>query len=194
LESFIERFGLLAVFVGAMAEGDSTLLVAGVVAHLGLLRFFPAVACGCAGAFVGDCITYGVGRARADAMQATALYRRLGPHVERLAAHFGAIEIVLTRFIYGTRVASMLFWGVQRFSLPRFVAIDALGCGMWAFILASVGFAFSGSAEILIGKVKRLEVWLLVAVAAAAAAVIVMRLLWRPRLRRQNRWGDDNLE
>ena len=186
MESFIERFGLFAVFVGAMVEGDSTLLVAGVVAHLGLLRFSPAVACGCAGAFVGDCITYGVGRARADAMRASALYRRLGPHIEHLAGRFGAIEIMLTRFIYGPRVASMLFWGVQGFSLPRFVAIDLCGCSIWAVILASLGFAFSGSAEMLIGKVKRLEVWLLIAVAAAAGAVIVIRLLWRPRLRRQS--------
>lgn len=189
MESLIARFGLFAVFAGAMAEGDSTLLVAGVVAHLGLLRFFPAIACGCAGAFVGDCLTYGVGRTRADAVRAAALYRRLGPHVERLAARFGAIEIVLTRFIYGTRVASMLFWGVQRYAVPRFVAIDLIGCGIWAVALGGVGFVFSDSAELLLGKVKRVEVWLLVAVAAAAAAVIVTRLLWRPHLRRQSANG-----
>ena len=43
-EHLILRYGLAAVFVGAAVEGDLTLILAGVAAHLDYLSFPTAVA------------------------------------------------------------------------------------------------------------------------------------------------------
>jgi cation transporter-like permease len=46
LESLVLRYGLAAVFIGSAFEGDFTLILAGVVAHLGYFPFPLAVAAG----------------------------------------------------------------------------------------------------------------------------------------------------
>ena len=72
LRELIVRFGPLAVLGGAAVEGDVTLLLAGVSAHLGLLGLGPAVVAGALGTFVGDLVYFGLGRGGAAAVRGSA--------------------------------------------------------------------------------------------------------------------------
>jgi membrane protein DedA with SNARE-associated domain len=182
MEKLIERFGTLAIFLGAGTEGDASALVGGVVAHLGFLSFPAALIAAMLGAAVGDLVLFSIGRAGATRIRASRAYRRVAPVVERMTARFGAVEIVLARFVYGTRVASMVFWGVRGTPPARFLAIDLVGCALWASVFTSLGFAASGTAEVLLGKVQAAERWLLVALVAAIVVAAVVHLLVRRRL------------
>jgi membrane protein DedA with SNARE-associated domain len=179
MEELITRYGLIAVFVGAAIEGDMVVILSGVAAHLQLLHFPAALAVGWLGAVVADCVWYAVGRNRAVQARQTKAYRLVGPRIEALVARLGASEIVIARWIFGTRVASMLFWGIRGMPFARFVALDAIGCAIWATVLASLGYAFSGSAAVLVGEVKRVEMWLLIALIAAGAGTVLVRRLGR---------------
>ena len=178
------RFGLLAVFVGTALEGDGSMILAGVLAHLGFFGLPAAMAVGGGGAVITDLVCYGIGRNRADAIRRTRLYRRAGAAVERLAQRVGPWEVPLSRFVYGTRVGSMFFWGMQGLSFGRFVVLDVIGCAAWAVALGTLGFVSSASATALLGRVKRVERWVLLAIVLTALTVIVVRMLVRRRLRR----------
>ncbi len=186
MEDFLVRYGLLAVFAGVALEGDVCALLAGVVAHLGFFSLSAAIATTCAGAVTADWTCYGVGRSRAAAMRDTAIYRRVGPFIERLAQRVGAWEVTGARFVFGARVASMLFWGMNRLPFGRFVALDFLGCALWSTLFVSTGFVFSGSAAMLIGRMKRAEHWLLVALLVTVGVVVLIRVAMRSRLRRES--------
>jgi len=178
------RFGLLAVFLGTALEGDGSMILAGVLAHLGFFGLPAAMAVGGVGAVVTDLVCYGVGRHRADAIRGTRLYRRAGVAVERLVRRLGPWEVPLSRFVYGTRVGSMFFWGMQRLPFGRFVVLDVIGCAAWALALGTLGFVSSASAAVLLGRVTRVERWVLLAVVLTAVTVILVRTLpWR-RMRR----------
>src|SRR5439155_223752 len=82
-------------------------------------------------------------------------YLRAAPLIERLVARVGEREIVLSRFVYGTRIASMFFWGVHRLPYARFAAFDLVGCLLSAIVLAGLGFGLSTSAVALLGRVTR---------------------------------------
>ena len=179
MEEFITRYGLVAVFVGAAIEGDMVVILSGVAAHLQLLPFPAALVVGWLGAVVADCVWYALGRSRAAQARQTKAYRLVGPRIEALVGRLGASEIVIARWIFGTRVASMLFWGIHGLPFARFVVLDAIGCAIWATALTSLGYAFSGSAETFIGKVKRVEMWLLIALIVAAAGTVLVRRLGR---------------
>jgi membrane protein DedA with SNARE-associated domain len=187
MEALLLRFGLFMVFLGTAVEGDVTMMLAGVTAHLGLFRLAEAVAVGALGGFAGDFFFYWLGRWHATTIRGTQLYRRAQPAIERFSARFGPLEIIVARFIYGTRVASMVFWGVQRLPLWRFALIDALGCAAWAAVLGGLGFTLSGSAVLLVGRVRRVRVWLLVALLGCAALVLLYRELLRRRAARRAR-------
>jgi len=64
---------------------------------------------------------------------------------------------VLSRFVYGTRIASMFFWECTA-PYARFAAFDLAGCLLSAIVLAGLGFGLSTSAVALVGRVKRAEV------------------------------------
>ena len=185
MEELITRYGLLGIFVGAALEGDMVVILSGVAAHLQLLHFPAALATGWLGAVVADCVWYAIGRSRSSQARQTKAYQLVGPRIEELAGRLGASEIIIARFLFGTRIASMLFWGIHGLPFARFAVLDVIGCAIWASALASLGYAFSGSAAVLIGDVKRVEMWLLVAIVSATIATVVARRLLRRSLVRR---------
>ncbi|HUI28369.1 MAG TPA: DedA family protein [Candidatus Kryptonia bacterium] len=174
MEDFLIHYGLLAVFVGAIVEGDGVALLAGVIAHLGFFSLQAGITATALGAVTVDWLCYGVGRSGAAAIRESALYRRVGPSIEDLAGRVGAWEVTAARFVPGARVGSMLFWGMRGLAFGRFAALDLLGCAAWSSLFVALGFAFSGSAAMLIVRVKRTERLLV-------AAVVFGGLLWLRR-------------
>jgi len=182
MEDLIVRYGLAVVFLGAAVEGDVTMILAGVTAHVGLFRLPSAIALGALGGFAGDTVFFALGRRHSGILKTSALYRKAGPAIERFTGRVGELQIGLARFVYGTRMASMLFWGVRGLPFWRFALIDAAGCALWAVILGGLGFSLSSSAELLIGRVKRVELWVLAGFAVSVGLVLVYRALslrWR---------------
>ncbi|HEY8256812.1 MAG TPA: DedA family protein [Gemmatimonadales bacterium] len=174
------RHGVTAVVLGAIFEGDLTLVLSGVVAHLGIFSFPVAVAAGACGSLVGDCLWYWLGRLKGPAFRSGGLYRRVGPRIESLATRFGVWQLLLARFVYGTKNPSMIFWGLQGLPFGRFAAVDALGCSMGTFVFAGLGYLVSGSAEALVGRVRRIELWLL---GALVVGVVIVYLVHRATTR-----------
>jgi membrane protein DedA with SNARE-associated domain len=184
VEALIVRWGAWAVLVGAAVEGDASALLAGLVAHLGLLDPRVAVGAAWAGAFAGDFFYFELGRRAAPRALRSATYARLAPLVARLADRVGLAAIVIARFIYGTRVATMLYWGVRGTSRLRFAAVDAVATGLWAAAFVAVGWALSNSATAVLGEVHRLERRLLFGLLAALVVVGAVHGLGRRLLRR----------
>jgi membrane protein DedA with SNARE-associated domain len=178
MEDLIARFGLVAICLGATIEGDVILILAGVTAHLGLVSLPLAMGAGATGCFTGDLAWYLVGRHRSSAIRETRVYGAIGPTVERIASRIGPWQITSSRLIYGTRIATMLYWGVRRLPLPTFVLIDLAGCAVWATLLGAVGYGASSGAMLLIGEVKRVELWLLGAVAGSLLAFLAIRVVF----------------
>jgi len=175
VKHFLVHYGAVAVLVGAAVEGDASLLLAGVVAHLGRMPLLLAIAAGWVGSFASDCFWYSIGRRHAERVLRSPLYQRVRPLVEGIAVRVGAGEIVVARFVYGSRIVSMLFWGVHGLPFPRFAVLDAIGCGLAVTTLATLGFVLSGSIETLLGRVRRVEVWLGVALLLSVGAVALMK-------------------
>lgn len=183
IEDLILRLGFVAVFVGAAIEGDLTLILTGVLSGLGFFHLPTALGVAALGGFVGDASCYGIGRHRSVAIKNTALYRRAAPFIERFVRRFGPWQILLARFLYGTRVATMLFWGVERLSFWRFVGIDLVSCFLWAGVLGGLGFLLSGSAEALLGNVRHVQLLVLGVVLVSVLGFVIRRVALRRRHR-----------
>lgn len=174
LQQLLIRYGLIAVLVGSAFEGDFTLLLAGVVAHLDIFTFPLAVAAGALGSLVGDSAWYCLGRFRGPRFREGRLYRRMGPTIERLARQLGPWQLLAARFVYGTKSASMIFWGLHGLPFGRFLLIDSIGCVLGSLVFTSLGYLLSGSATALLGHVKRVELWLLGAVIVGVLVVYLI--------------------
>ncbi len=185
LERFLSEHGLIALLLLAMVEGDLSILLAGVLAHLGVLPLAGVVLAGAAGNLVGDLAWYTVGRRLRRRIRENRLYRSVGPGIERLAVRLGPWQLLAARVVYGTRNASMLFWGQHGLPLPRFLSYDAAGCLLGSTGFALLGYLLGHGTTALAGEVKALERYLLVALVAGAFIVWLITRLVRRKLDRK---------
>lgn len=175
MEEFLIHYGLVAVALVAIVEGDVVFILSGVISHLGFFGFFPAVMMASLGAFLGDTVIYFVGRHRGQQIRASRLYMRLGARAESFYEKLGVGQLFAMRLVFGTRIATLLMCGVRRMSVLRFAVFDYLSCLVWATLLGALGYMLSGSAEWLIGEVRKTEVWLTFAVLASIVLFALFR-------------------
>ena len=188
-EALIAQYGLAAILLGSAFEGDFTLILAGVAAHLGYFPFPLALGAGAVGSFIGDFAWYTLGRVRGPRFRAGRLYRRMGHRIERLAARLGPAELIASRFVYGTKAASMVFWGLHGMRAAKFIVVDGVGCVLGALVFTGLGYLVSGSATILLGRVRRVQLWLLGGLAVGVLLVLVINWTAKRELHIEN--GDE---
>lgn len=185
MENFLIQYGLLAVLFCALIENDATFILTGVVIHAGVVDPILGVAYGIAGALGHDLLWFWLGQSRAESIRGSSVYRRLGPLVERTAARFGVWELFFCRFVYGTRNPSLVFWGMQRLPLAKFLSIETLALVVWGSFLTSLGYFLTSLALIIIGKVKSFEHLLVGAAMIVAIVIVGLRMFARHELRKR---------
>lgn len=177
----IGQYGLYSVFFLVMIEGDLTLLIAGVLAHsafFGEYSFVRVLLWGTLGGVASDNIAYGLGRGFGKTVRGTYFYRRAAPRLERLTDKFGPLSIFLSKYIYGLRWASCVFYGVGRMRYPRFLLVSFGSCFVWVFILSGAGYFFSSAVMRLIGDFRHIGKILLVIVIGGIAAFYLVKRFW----------------
>ncbi|MBM3465832.1 MAG: DedA family protein [Armatimonadetes bacterium] len=173
ISDLIAQYGYWAILIGVMAEGDLTLVVAGMLAHERLLNFGFSVAFAFAmlGAVLGDVCAFTVGRCLRSSMLQTEFYKKFHPRMEWLDMRFGAFSIVLVKYIYGLRFASSIFWGMSRMTFGRFMVLTLFSCLVWVGMLTGLGLIFGTAISHLFDRFNAVAV-------TAVGAVIGAGLLY----------------
>ena len=181
LNQLLLQYGVYAVFILVMVEGDITLLIAGVLAHSGFFgdySFAQVLIWGTIGGCASDNLAYFAGRAFCEGVRELRFYRAAKPRLERLTNKFGPLSIFLSKYIYGLRWAACVFYGVGRMPYLRFLLLSFASCFMWVFVLSGAGYFFSGAVMGLIGDFQRLGKVLLVIVVVGVVAFYLAERFW----------------
>jgi len=181
LYDIIGRFGLYAVFLLVMFEGDITLLLAGVFANQGFFgdhSFAWVLLAGTLGGAASDNIAYFMGRQFRKGVRNIRFYQAAKPRMERLTTNFGPLSIFLSKYIYGLRWASCIFYGVSKMPYLRFMLLSLASCFTWVLVLSGTGYFFSGAVIGLIGDFQRLGKVLLVIVVVGIVGFYLVERFW----------------
>lgn len=181
LNQLLLQYGVYAVFILVMIEGDITLLIAGVLAHSGFFgdySFAQVLIWGTIGGCASDNLAYFAGRAFCEGVRELRFYRAAKPRLERLTNKFGPLSIFLSKYIYGLRWAACVFYGVGRMPYLRFLLLSFASCFMWVFVLSGAGYFFSGAVMGLIGDFERLGKVLLVIVVLGIVGFYLAERFW----------------
>ncbi|MBV9215445.1 MAG: DedA family protein [Acidobacteria bacterium] len=161
LKEIIETYGIYAVFALCTVEGDITLLISGVMANSGFFgpwSFLKVLFFGTAGGVVGDSFGYLIGRLFHQNAKDYRFYQVAQPRIDRLIDKFGGFAIIISKYIYGIRLAMAVFYGVGKMPFLRFVGLSAISCALWVTLLAGVGYFFSGAITSIIGDFQQIGV------------------------------------
>lgn len=177
----IEQYGIYAVFFLCTVEGDITLLISGVMAHGGFFGnygFLQVLIFGTLGGMVGDSVGYGVGRLFHENAKHYRFYQVAQPRVEKLIEKFGNSAIIISKYIYGLRVAMCVFYGVGKMPFLRFIGLSALSCSIWVLMLSGIGYFFSGAVTSIIGDYKRIGIALFFIVMVMVIVFYAIERYW----------------
>lgn len=131
-----------------VVPSETTVIAAGVLSAAGEQDLAWVIVLAMAGAFVGDHVSYLLGRS----LGAKATRRLLhGPRgaaavdgARRALRQRGGLLIVAARFVPGGRTATTLTAGTVRYPLPRFASFAALAATLWALYASLIGYWAGG--------------------------------------------------
>ncbi len=181
LQEIIQQYGVYAVFFLCTVEGDITLLISGAMAHssfFGNYSFLKLFLAGTLGGMAGDLFGYGMGRLFHENAKNYRYYRITQPRIERLIDKFGSFALVISKYIYGIRLAMCVFYGIGKMPLLRFIVLDAISCGLWVMILAGLGYFFSGAISSIIGNFEQVGIVLFFFILFAVIVLYTIERYW----------------
>ncbi|MFN3329738.1 MAG: DedA family protein, partial [Pyrinomonadaceae bacterium] len=175
---------IYAVFVLSAVEGDITLLLSGVMAHSGFFgnySFLKVFLAGTLGGISGDLIGYITGRFFGRAVKNFKFYQTTQPRIRKLTEKFGGSALILSKYVYGIRMAMCISLGTCRMPFYKFLIMDSISCGLWVLILAGCGYFFSGAITKIIGDFHQIGATLVVIVIIGIIAFYLTERFWLGR-------------
>jgi membrane-associated protein len=136
----------LAVLDGffPIVPAETSVITAGVFAASGQPDLLPLIAVAATGAFVGDHISYALGRAAGGRFAGRTRRARALSWARAAIAERGGLILVVARYIPGGRTAVTLSMGALGYPRARFAAFDAVAAISWALYSALIGY-FGGA-------------------------------------------------
>jgi membrane protein DedA with SNARE-associated domain len=187
MEEFLRQYGPIGIFLGAGFEGQTALIIGGILARQHILHLWLVLLSATAGSAVVDHLLFVAGRRFRThrwvvrATQQPAFAKALG-FIEKYPISY----TLAFRFIFGLRVASPIAIGVTQVPTWRFTILNILGAVIWATAFTMAGFIFGEAVHNLLGKGHHAGQWTLI---AAGAIVVIVAIVWAVRylLRRRKR-------
>jgi len=179
MEEFLRQYGPIGIFLGAGFEGQTALIVGGILARQHILQLWLVLLSATAGSGLVDHMLFVAGRrfrshpwvVRATQQQAFA---KALTFIEKYPVGY----ILAFRFIFGLRIASPIALGVSKVPTWRFTLLNALGAVIWASAFTLAGFVFGEAVHNLLGHDHHAGRWTLT---IAGAIVVFVMVFWAVR-------------
>ncbi|KAF1020604.1 MAG: Inner membrane protein YohD [Paracidovorax wautersii] len=182
LEQLLTHYGALALFAGAALEGETVVILGGLLAHRGVIGWPAAIAAAALGSFLADQLLFwvgrrGLGRLRsAQRLRETVAFQR----VSRWCAAYPVATVFAFRFLYGLRTIGPIAIGASGSIGPRlFFWANLAAAWVWGAVFVAVGYNFGRAIERLFGGIHALHHVLLLGVLGALVLVGLAVLLRR---------------
>ena len=179
MEEFLRQYGPIGIFLGAGFEGQTALIVGGILARQHILQLWMVLVCATAGSALVDHLLFVAGRrfrTHRWVVRATeqAAFARALKFIERFPISY----TLAFRFIFGLRIASPIAIGVSKVPTWRFTILNILGAVIWASAFTMLGFIFGEAVHNLLGHGRHAGRWTFI---AAGGIVVVVGIAWAVR-------------
>jgi membrane protein DedA with SNARE-associated domain len=157
LENLLGTYGFLGLFVACAFEGDFSLILAGLLIHLGLFGATETCVVSLAGLITADLTFFWLGRTSSRVELTGGKSAGLLEKAGRLLDRLGPKALPVVRAFYGIRNLTFFLCGRRKWTLVQFLSGDVPGALLWTALLIGLGYIFATSADALFGHVKHIE-------------------------------------
>ena len=166
LESFLAKYGYIAVLLGSVFEGETIMIMGGFSAHRGYLDLLPwVVLAGFVGNFIQTQVYFILGRRYGTRMvEKHPDWKPRLQQVNRWLERFQSSLIIGVRFVPGFRTVGGVGIGMSDVPSGRFTVLNVIGALLWAVVIGFLGYLCGHVLQLIIGEIKHLEVPILVGI------------------------------
>jgi membrane protein DedA with SNARE-associated domain len=181
LESLIDNYGPLAIFVGTVLEGETTAILGGFAADRGYIGIWEVIVAAFFGTLTADQFYFFLGRRYGkEFLSRRPTWMSRLARVEGLRTRYESALIVGLPFLYGLRTVTPFVFGTSGVSRWRFLLLNATGALLWAIAVPFLGYAFGVALEAMVDELHRYEVFVISFIAAVGLLVwLVYFAKWR---------------
>ena len=142
--ALLTEFHWPAIFIGTVLFGETVIITAAFLAAEGLWTLSDVFWLSLAGTVVSDSAWFLFGH------KILVFFNRWGKHKPRGERLLSAIEnitgtnrfalILCVKFIYGTRIFTIMYLSMRKMNYLRFVAYDTIGSTIWLCVMCTIGW------------------------------------------------------
>jgi membrane protein DedA with SNARE-associated domain len=166
-ESFLAKYGYIAILLGTAFEGETIMIMGGFSAHRGYLKLLPwVILAGFVGNFIQNQVYFVLGRRYGTrTVEKHPAWKPRLQQVHRWAERFRSALIIGVRFVPGFRTIGGVAIGMSDVSSGRLTVLNVIGAVLWALIIGFLGYLCGHALELIMGEIKHLEAPILVGIA-----------------------------
>jgi membrane protein DedA with SNARE-associated domain len=173
----LTTYQLPGIFLGTFCFGETVVIAATLLAVRGYWNASDVFIAAFAGTVTSDAAWYLLGhhvhRLLAGRSRTVPVRRRLLARLDRMTGRRPFLALLFVKFLYGTRILTIVYLAARKIGFKTFVLFDALGTAIWLAVLLPVAWTAGGSTAPLIPRLHELGAGLL----ALAGTVVLFRLL-----------------
>jgi len=140
---WLKEYGYIILFLWSILEGETGLIMAGLLSHTGDMNYFLSIFIAGLGGFTGDQIYFYIGRYSKKFMRNfIKKHRSKFALAHLLLEKYGWPIIFLQRYMYGLRTIIPMSIGVTKYSAKKFAIINLISAWVWAAITISLSYYF----------------------------------------------------
>lgn len=186
LLSLVTAYGYPAIFIGALFEGETVVILSGLFSHQGLLSIYAVILIAYVGTVIGDGWWFLVSRYRFPRfLYESEWFKRISARPLKAINGDPEILALTMRFLFGFRTLIPLGLGLSTISTARFFMLHSIGAIVWVSLYVSVGYFFGRFLELLFGRIKYGELLLVATVMVMVVISIVAAKSLRAFLKRK---------
>ncbi len=174
LEALLTTYGYPAIFVGTFLEGETIVVIAGILAHRGYLSLPMVILMSFLGSFAGDHLFFHLGRMGKIGILQRKKGGQSNVNKVRTILERHRIPLVLGfRFVYGFRTITPFVIGMSGFTRAAFIFLNGIGAMLWAIVIGMGGYIFGQVLESFLADMKRYEWWIALGIALAGGMLLI---------------------
>ena len=187
LECLVRSYGYWALLIGTFLEGETILIIGGLLAKLGLLNLSTVMVVAFVGSFSGDQLYFYIGYFKGrEVLGKHPKWEAKVDRVHKVIERYRNLIMVGFRFVYGMRIMTPFVIGLDKqVNVIWFSILNAIGAVIWSISIAAGGYFFGYAVEGFIKDVKKYEIHVILVISAIG---IILWIIHRYRSNKpQNR-------
>ncbi len=142
-QSLLNTYGYWAILLVTFLEGETIVIMAGMVIAGGNMSFAGVICCALVGSMLSDQLMFSLGKWKGNAILSKfPRLNRKKKRVLRLLLRYDTLLIIGFRFVYGIRNITPIILGTSRIGFRRFLVFNFIGAACWSVVFTVGGYYF----------------------------------------------------